>query len=332
MLDPTEMLAATMPLASFRVTDTCSADTARAHVRSRFPWTRIEPNDGTGRFRLVSHHARIGRLSLVASASTPYRAVTADGEDYAFVWHGAGHGTTCARLAGREVAVDGRHGMLVSRQRATVDMTPDAVRLILAVPEDAVRDRLRALLGHDPAALPRFQPTVPLDDGPGTGLIRLLEVLLEELDQQVSIAGAPLVLAAWEDLLLSYLVAQMPHDLADEAQTGERAAAPWQVRQAEAWLEAHASEPVTMDELAAAVGVSLRTLQHAFRRARGYAPSQFLRTCRLELARRKLLAPDEGTTVTSAALDCGFGHLGDFAAAYKARFGESPSVTLRRRR
>jgi AraC-like DNA-binding protein len=55
-----------------------------------------------------------------------------------------------------------------------------------------------------------------------------------------------------------------------------------------------------------------------------------LRALRLELARKDLA--QDGATVTSVAVACGFGSLGRFAADYKARFGESPSETLRRGR
>jgi AraC-like DNA-binding protein len=36
--------------------------------------------------------------------------------------------------------------------------------------------------------------------------------------------------------------------------------------------------------------------------------------------------------VSDAALDSGFVHLGRFAVAYRRRYGESPSETLRRTR
>ena len=56
---------------------------------------------------------------------------------------------------------------------------------------------------------------------------------------------------------------------------------------------------------------------------------RYLRNLRLDRARQMLMdAPDMG--VTRVALDCGFGHLGKFAAAYRARFGEAPSETARR--
>nr|WP_243645044.1 helix-turn-helix domain-containing protein [Rhodovulum euryhalinum] len=41
--------------------------------------------------------------------------------------------------------------------------------------------------------------------------------------------------------------------------------------------------------------------------------------------------PDSAPTVTEAAITCGFGHLGRFSAAYRARFGEAPSQTRARR-
>jgi transcriptional regulator GlxA family with amidase domain len=37
----------------------------------------------------------------------------------------------------------------------------------------------------------------------------------------------------------------------------------------------------------------------------------------------------EGGTVSHAALDAGFTNFSQFSKIYKARFGESPSVTLR---
>lgn len=37
--------------------------------------------------------------------------------------------------------------------------------------------------------------------------------------------------------------------------------------------------------------------------------------------------PGDGVTVLDVAARCGFGHAGRFAAAYRERFGESPSRT-----
>ena len=46
-------------------------------------------------------------------------------------------------------------------------------------------------------------------------------------------------------------------------------------------------------------------------------------------ARRKLVRAPPGANVTEIAADCGFNHLGRFAIAYRDRYGECPSDTLR---
>ncbi|MEU4714350.1 helix-turn-helix domain-containing protein [Micromonospora purpureochromogenes] len=45
---------------------------------------------------------------------------------------------------------------------------------------------------------------------------------------------------------------------------------------------------------------------------------------------RALCAAGPGASVTAIAVQHGFAHLGRFAGEYRARFGESPSTTLRR--
>lgn len=96
-------------------------------------------------------------------------------------------------------------------------------------------------------------------------------------------------------------------------------------------LDRHAHEAVGVVDLAEAMQIPLRTLQHCVRHELGTTPSQMLVRARLNLAHSRLRAADPTTaTVTTIALDCGFNHLGRFAAEYRAAFGESPSESLRR--
>ncbi len=57
---------------------------------------------------------------------------------------------------------------------------------------------------------------------------------------------------------------------------------------------------------------------------------EFLKRVRMRLARQQLLQAGPGRSVTFIALECGFAHLGRFAAEYKRYFGESPSDTIKR--
>ncbi len=84
-------------------------------------------------------------------------------------------------------------------------------------------------------------------------------------------------------------------------------------------------------DLALDLGVSLRTLEMAFRSCMELPPSRYLRRLRLNRAHAGLVrhGPEE-TTVTRIATDLGFTELGRFSVEYRRIFGETPSATLRR--
>jgi transcriptional regulator GlxA family with amidase domain len=103
------------------------------------------------------------------------------------------------------------------------------------------------------------------------------------------------------------------------------------VRRAVEFIEAHADTIGTVREIADAAGVSIRTLQVAFRAERAESPAACLRDVRLARAHAALLAADPGSgdSVTEIALRHGFAHAGRFAAAYRRRYGQAPGATLR---
>ena len=88
--------------------------------------------------------------------------------------------------------------------------------------------------------------------------------------------------------------------------------------------------PITVPELAAASGVSPRTLRLAFQESLGISPYKYMLWRRLQKVHNDLYRKDAGSTsVTDSAMAWGFTELGRFAVQYKRRFGESPSQTLR---
>ena len=89
---------------------------------------------------------------------------------------------------------------------------------------------------------------------------------------------------------------------------------------------------MTVPDVAAALGVSVRSLQQGFRQWRNTTPLEFLRQSRLRLVRDELCRSGGETEVTTVALRHGSMHLGRFSTYYQSAFGELPSTTLRRRR
>jgi transcriptional regulator GlxA family with amidase domain len=107
-------------------------------------------------------------------------------------------------------------------------------------------------------------------------------------------------------------------------------AQPPQLRRALAFIHDNAQSDIGVGDVAAAVGVTPRSVQYMFRRHLGTTPVEYLRQVRLDRAHRELKAADPAVdTVTAIAGRWGFSHAGRFSIAYKRAFGTEPSQTLR---
>jgi AraC-like DNA-binding protein len=109
---------------------------------------------------------------------------------------------------------------------------------------------------------------------------------------------------------------------------------PWFVRRARMTIREWVSEGVeiiTLHEVAAYVGVGVRTLQSGLRRFAGRTFGEELREQRLCELDRLIAERGDQEDVTSLMQACGIVSMGRFAGYYRARFGMSPSDRLRRR-
>lgn len=100
----------------------------------------------------------------------------------------------------------------------------------------------------------------------------------------------------------------------------------------ESWIENNLTNTILLEDLAKVSGVSVRTIQKAFRQYRGCTPMNDINRRRMEKARKMLLSADKNLTVLDVVLDVGYQHPSRFAALYKKRYGENPSQTLAKSR
>ena len=85
-----------------------------------------------------------------------------------------------------------------------------------------------------------------------------------------------------------------------------------------------------MSQLRAALGVSDRWLRWCCEQHLGMGPITYIRLHRMQSANRVLRQGDPRTLrVSDVAKRFGFRSLGRFASAYRERYGELPSETLR---
>jgi len=93
-------------------------------------------------------------------------------------------------------------------------------------------------------------------------------------------------------------------------------------------LSARMQEPLTVDQLAAAAGLSASRLSHLFKAETGRTILETLNGMRLEQA--ALLMTHAGRTASEAALDVGFQSYNHFAALFRKRFGMGPASYRRK--
>jgi len=209
---------------------------------------------------------------------------------------------------------------------------PKTRQLLLRIDARLVEREFRAWSGSDEAGGIEFDmPSI--DDIAKVGtLLRYVRMLCDDLRSEASNLSHPLVADRVASGLVSILLTSMPHNKMRAIETGaDHAIAPFFVRRVEQFIEEHARDDIALADLTGVAGVGTRALQMGFRRFRNTTPIAYLRAVRLELARIDLAnAGRRGTSVAAVANAHSFGHLGRFARAYEARFGELPSETLYR--
>jgi AraC family ethanolamine operon transcriptional activator len=104
---------------------------------------------------------------------------------------------------------------------------------------------------------------------------------------------------------------------------------------AQAYIDECENSRISIEDMAAGIGVSSRSINTAFRAYYGVSPGQYLIAKRLQAVRQGLLSRqgvDGAANVTQLALSQDFYHLSRFAQHYRRMFGELPSETLHRTR
>jgi AraC-like DNA-binding protein len=218
---------------------------------------------------------------------------------------------------GRAGAIDGRTG-----QSTTGRVLRARFRLV-SVNRSTLAD---ATAGRGPVYLTDVDP---VSEAANRQLVRVADFLWATAT--AGAGGGALATEAVERLVAATVLAALPTTaLAAPSTSPPRGPTPPLLRQAIAFIEDHAIQDISLDDIAGSVYATPRALQYMFRKHRDCTPMEYLRNVRLDRARRDLLAGDPATTsVGEIARRFGVGHLGRFATNYRKRFGESPHETLR---
>ncbi|MEU4544554.1 AraC family transcriptional regulator [Nonomuraea dietziae] len=203
-------------------------------------------------------------------------------------------------------------------------------QLIVKFERAAVEKALEQLLGAPMDRPLVFDLGVDLTAGWARAWRGMVDLIVAEAEHDDGLAAQPLAVAHLESAMLTSLLTMQPSTYRERLLAPCRPALPKVVGRAAQFIREHAHEPLTTEQVARAVAVSGRSLQEGFRRHLGHTPMSYLREVRLVRVHEELLACDPARrTVTAVAAGWGFTHQGRFAAAYRQRFGQPPSATLR---
>ena len=301
----------------YRIQERPGGDGARGEAFS------IRGASGVGELDVAYVADRLAATLTIAESGIP---------DYCLTSVGRG-ALGCSGVPGaRAPEVDWRVGLIYrGLPGTTLSATGHHERISIWIPAASLRQRLTALLGEPVTGEVCFEPVFDWDAStPAQGLRRLLRLLVEELGSPAPFAGSGAASRSFTDLLLYTLLQAVPHSHSGRlARAGGGPAVPGTVRRAEAYIRAHAGEPMVLHEVADAAGCSVRGLQLGFRRHRDTTPLAAIRHARLEAVREALRSGNAASTVTDLAERFGFTNPGRFAQLYEAAFGESAFDALR---
>jgi AraC-like DNA-binding protein len=269
------------------------------------------------------HRGTHSKLSFKITRADEYHIVLPVKQGARFT---GSHGTSDV-VAGRSAI------LLPPRLEGHFDVQGGTTGFSLIAPAASVAARAGDLIGGDGRLGAPHQSAVTLNhaDPVVKTLVRNVSNVFHEMQNLSNIGLSSLASANFDDLLLGLASAMIWPSVQSRAGARVTDPGPVVVRRARDFIDAHASEPIRLADLARVLGIGLRSLQSGFRRHVGCSPREYLMNCRMQLARSRLLAAEPSTKVSTVAFDCGFTDLAVFSAKYRLMFGELPSETLRRR-
>lgn len=190
--------------------------------------------------------------------------------------------------------------------------------------------KLTALDVDDPhVELAKFAAIANFGQGPAKTLFHIARMLAAPGEIPHPLLDAPLGAALLKESLLGIFAETWPRT---SSRGSVRQANLRHVRKAVDWIRAHAGERLQLEDIAQAANVSVRSLQTGFKQQYGMSPMAYVLKVRLQEVHHELLTADATLSITEIARKWGFANRGEFAARYRALYGETPSETRSRGR
>jgi len=318
-------------LARYTLVDTRSPDEARQEVGRIFCPHFLSPRDRKGEGFHAVHRSARQRGCSVNFVSYGSEVEIDPGELASFFLLQIPLAGSASVRCGTETALvsPGQAASLLSPTLPTRMRWSDGCDKLIVLIERAAMERQCELMAGRPIDRIEFATAIDTAGALGQLLLGHARLMVEAAEARAGIPGD--YLARLGESLASLLLTAFPHSQRAALDRAALPATSTAVRRAEAWIRANIDQAFTVGDIAAAAGTSLRSLQEAIRKEQGTTLTHMIEDIRLDRFRQALADPGNEGSVTEMAGAAGIGHLGRAAAAYRRRYGETPSETRRRR-
>ncbi len=302
-----------LELKGHRLFESTDIEETRARISAVMQPHDLRPIGSAGRLQAHMDFVDLAGLGLGSIKFGPMRVKASYLEDYHLIIL-CRRGAAVLRAGRNDIILDQRHGAyLPPGAPLDVEFSDDCEQFVLKIGGGLFRK-------HTGLSNPKLHSAIDLAQPELQSWARVLW----------SVTGRPdlsrehgKIAIDYQRLLLGLLVN------AASQQSTDTSVAPYTVKRAEAFIHENASRAICLADIADAADTPARTLLSSFRRFRHTSPMAYLRDVRLDRVRERLADRDCTASVTTVALEEGFGHLGRFSREYGERFGEKPSETFR---
>ena len=202
--------------------------------------------------------------------------------------------------------------------------------LAVSLTRESVTSALTSLLGEPPSADVRFDLALRTTESRARNWMDLVAQVNRQSAEPGSLLSRPAVADPLAESIVAGFLLAVRNSYSEVLARPAPPPRPESIRTAIELIETDPTTPWTVAALAQKCDVSTRTLQSGFRHHLGVSPMGYLRSVRLRRAHEELRAADPYVeSVAAVAQRWGFHHLGRFAAAHEAEYGQPPSQTLR---
>jgi AraC-like DNA-binding protein len=315
-----------VPSTQYRLRSNDPDEIADYYARTLFP-ARVRPVGRSSVIDVSDRHHEAGPVSLWAGACPSGMEVFPSGGSDNLILYLPITGDFEVE-AGSKVLRSAPDKILIADASTyrRVKLGEARAHLGIGIAKSEIVSQLAARLDGPVTGPLEFASDCSIVEGPGALLASIAGTLWQGLQDEALAQQAPLALSLLSQSLIALVVDALPHSFSQALRSRKVASAtPGHVRRAIEFMQANASLPLTIQDIAEASQVSVRTLQHSFQRFKETSPVEYLRRIRLEAAHRDLIDAGRSQGVAEIARKWGFLHLGRFAAQYRQQYGRSPS-------